>query len=221
MAPDVDFHICTNFRASIHQNAKAIELLQSGKAALVIPAFEFNKQADGVDYTTFPDTKKELLELVSKEKIDMFHKHWVNGHGDTNYTKWYTSSKPYKVSTYQYSYEPYIIYKKEGTPWCDERFIGYGSNKAACLYEIYISGVDYWVLPNDFLIHQTHHYPEDTRAKERRYNRNLYDSFREELCLRYGRMFKASRDWNKPEGANARKECSKIRGFRSASNNLE
>jgi glycosyltransferase-like protein LARGE len=151
----------------------------------------------------------------------MFHKHWVNGHGDTNYTKWYTSSKPYRVSTYQYSYEPYIIYKKEGSPWCDERFIGYGSNKAACLFEIYISGVDYWVLPNDFLIHQTHHYPEDTRTKERRYNRNLYDSFREELCLRYGRMFKAKGVWNKSEASNAKKECSKIRGFSSASASLE
>jgi hypothetical protein len=198
-----------------------MELLQSGKTALVIPAFEFSKQVDGVDYTTFPETKRELLELVSKDKIDMFHKHWVNGHGDTNYTKWYTSSKPYRVSTYQYSYEPYIIYKKEGTPWCDERFIGYGSNKAACLFEIYISGVDYWVLPNDFLIHQTHHYPEDTRTKERRYNRNLYDSFREELCLRYGRMFKAKGVWNKSEASNAKKECSKIRGFRSASASLE
>lgn len=45
-------------------------------------------------------------------------------------------------------------------------FIGYGANKAACLYEIYLAGIDYWVLPHDFLIHQTHHYPEETRAKE-------------------------------------------------------
>jgi hypothetical protein len=29
-----------------------------------------------------------------------------------------------------------------------------------------LAGIDYWVLPDDFLIHQTHHYLEDTRAKE-------------------------------------------------------
>lgn len=50
--------------------------------------------------------------------------------------------------------------------------IGYGANKAACLYEIYLAGIDYWVLPDDFLIHQTHHYPEDTRAREVRININ-------------------------------------------------
>ena len=79
----------------------------------------------------------------------------------------------------------YIIYKKDGSPWCSERFIGYGSNKAACLYEIYLSGIDYYVLPDDFLIHQNHKYPEHTRRKERQYNKKLYSNFREELCLRF------------------------------------
>jgi hypothetical protein len=213
--------MCTDFRASIHQNAKAMELLESGKAALVVPAFEFNKQSDGVDFTSFPNNKKELLDLVSKDTIDMFHKNWINGHGSTNYSRWYTSFRPYRVNTYQFSYEPYIIYKKDGTPWCDERFIGYGSNKAACLYEIYVSGIDYWVLPNDFLIHQTHDYPEVTRTKERRYNRNLYETFREEVCLRYARMFKANELWNEQEASNAKKECSRIPGFRAAADGLD
>lgn len=37
---------------------------------------------------------------------------------------------------------------------CDERFVGYGGNKAACLFELYISGVSFYVLVDDFLIHQ-------------------------------------------------------------------
>ncbi|KAJ2961324.1 hypothetical protein NQZ79_g3384 [Umbelopsis isabellina] len=221
MMLDVDFHVCTDFRASIHRNAKAMELLESGKAALVVPAFEFNSQADGEDFRTFPTTKKELLDVVAKDKIDVFHKFWANGHGATNYTRWYSASRPYRVNTYQFSYEPYIIYKKEGSPWCDERFIGYGSNKAACLFEIYISGIDYWVLPQDFLIHQTHHYPEVTRTKERRYNRNVYEYFREEACLRYMRMFKANKQWGQPDSSNARKECAKIPGFKSTAAGLD
>ncbi len=44
--------------------------------------------------------------------------------------------------------------------------MGYGANKAACLYEIYLSGAQFWVLPEDFLIHQRHPYPENDRRVE-------------------------------------------------------
>jgi hypothetical protein len=49
---------------------------------------------------------------------------------------------------------------------CDERFVGYGANKAACLYEIFLAGVQFWAMPNDFLIHQRHPYPENDRRVE-------------------------------------------------------
>lgn len=166
MMLDVDFHLCTDFRKSIRSNPHIMEKLRTGTAALVVPAFEFIEQKDGQDWKTFPTDKQQLMDLVKNEKIDMFHRDWQPGHGSTNYAKWYASDEEYVVTEYNYSYEPYIIYKKEGTPWCDERFIGYGANKAACLYEIYLSGIDYWILPNDFLIHQTHYYLEDTRKKE-------------------------------------------------------
>jgi Glycosyl-transferase for dystroglycan len=166
---DVDFHLCTDFRTRIRNDPQLMSMLRQGTNALVIPAFEFSKLEDGLDWRTFPTDKSQLLSLVQAQKIDMFHKSWEPGHGSTNYTKWYgvhSDQDYFEVTLYNFSYEPYIVYKKEGTPWCDERFIGYGANKAACLFEIYLSGVDYWVLPSDFLIHQTHHYPEDTRAKE-------------------------------------------------------
>lgn len=166
MMLDVDFHLCTDFRQTIRNDANIMEKLASGRAALVVPAFEYVVGDDGLDWRTFPTNKADLLMQVADGKLDMFHKSWLKGHGSTNYTKWYQSTDIYKVTDYNFSYEPYIIYKKEGTPWCDERFIGYGANKAACLYEIFLSGIDYYVLPNDFLIHQTHQYPEATRRKE-------------------------------------------------------
>lgn len=166
MMLDVDFHICTDLRQSIRSNAQVMDMLRSGRTALVVPAFEFIAQADGEDWRTFPTNKDDMLHLVQDKKLDMFHRGWQKGHGSTNYTRWYESDDVYKVTKYDFSYEPYIIYKKEGSPWCDERFIGYGANKAACLYEIFLSGIEYWVLPDDFLIHQTHRYPEDTRRKE-------------------------------------------------------
>ncbi|KAI7865410.1 glycosyl-transferase for dystroglycan-domain-containing protein [Spinellus fusiger] len=213
MMLDVDFYLCTDFRKALKSQPQLMEELRSGRAAVVVPAFEFIKEKDGEDWRDFPTTKEALMDIVMEDRIDMFHRSWKRGHGSTNYTRWYASEMPYKVTDYNYSYEPYVIFKKEGTPWCDERFIGYGANKAACLYEIYLAGIDYWVLPNDFLIHQTHHYMEDTRAKERKYNKKLYDYYREEVCLRYARMIIAADQWEMPIANNIRRECAKIKGF--------
>ncbi|KAG2222373.1 hypothetical protein INT45_006895 [Circinella minor] len=214
MMLDVDFHICTDLRKSIRSNPDIMDRLRDGRTALVVPAFEFEKQADGNDWKTFPANKKDLVQLVDDGKIGMFHNNWFKGHGSTNYTRWYeTDDDIYKVTKYDFSYEPYIIYKKDGSPWCDERFIGYGANKAACLYEIYLSGIEYWVLPNDFLIHQTHRYPEDARRKERQYNRKLYTNYREEVCLRYARKFYMSGEWETTKADNLKRECAKVHGF--------
>ena len=49
---------------------------------------------------------------------------------------------------------------------CDERFTGYGANKAACLFEAYLSGVSFYVLADHFLIHQSHAYEEEARREE-------------------------------------------------------
>ncbi|CAO3645969.1 unnamed protein product [Mucor hiemalis] len=166
MMLDVDFHLCTDFRRSIFNNPALTKMLQSGKTAIVVPAFEYVDQKDGDDWRTFPVKKEDVIQQVNDLKLDTFHSSWVSGHGATNYTHWYSAKDIYPVTEYEFSYEPYVIYKKEGTPWCDERFIGYGANKAACLYEIFISGVDYYVLPNDFLIHQSHKYANHDRTRE-------------------------------------------------------
>lgn len=89
---------------------------------------------------------------------------------------------------------------------CDERFTGYGANKAACLFEMYLSGVSFYVLADHFVIHQSHTYEEQARREEvrgqenvissyayaawqRKYNRKLYADFKEEACLRYVTLF--------------------------------
>ncbi|KAF9115085.1 hypothetical protein BGX27_009008 [Mortierella sp. AM989] len=213
MMLDVDFHICTNLQHHLSLDPKAREVMKSG-AAIVLPAFEYVEQDDGVDSTTFPKSKEALIKLVQDRKITTFHDFFPKGHNSTDYEQWYKTDSVYKVTAYQHSYEPYVILKKEGTPWCDERFIGYGANKAACLFEIYISGIDYWVLPQDFVIHQSHPYKEETRKQERKYNRILYQNFQEEACFRYSRKFLHSNQWNSSLSENLKGQCSKIRGFK-------
>lgn len=88
---------------------------------------------------------------------------------------------------------------------CDERFVGYGGNKAACLFEMYLSGISFYVLSDHFLVHQNHLYEEAARKHEvdfcfsfllalssgylkfeqRKHNRKIYSDFKEEACLRY------------------------------------
>lgn len=118
MMLDVDFWICTDFRSRMLGSPAIMSKLAEGKAAFVVPAFEFTKQEDGLDASTFPSDKTDLLSLVEEGKIGMFHKAWEPGHGATNYTRYY-ESKPgevYKAHGYTHSYEPYVIFKKEGTP---------------------------------------------------------------------------------------------------------
>ncbi|KAI5478479.1 glycosyltransferase family 49 protein [Pseudohyphozyma bogoriensis] len=213
MMLDVDFWLCTDFRSRILGSSEIMHRLKGGMAAFVVPAFEFAKQSDGVDPDTFPADKSALIDLVKADKIGMFHKSWAPGHGSTNYSRYY-DAKPgevYRVQGYTHSYEPYVIFKKEGSPWCDERFIGYGGNKAACLFELYLSGVSFYVLPDDFLIHQSHAYAEKARKHERRYNRKLYTDYREELCFRYLNLFLDQIDG--PRAKNLANECKKIKGF--------
>ncbi|KAG0169795.1 hypothetical protein DFQ28_002652 [Apophysomyces sp. BC1034] len=220
MMLDIDFYPCTNFRQSILSNPSALDLLRSGQSALVIPAFEYTKQDDGLDWRTFPTNKSSLVSLFKAGNVGMFHSFWVLGHGPTDYDKWISSDDLYEVTTYQKSYEPYIVVRKDHPSWCDERFVGYGSNKAACLYELYISGVDYYVLPHDFIIHQTHAYPDRIRDAERKYNRRLYNTFREEICVRYARQFIAEGAWESPKAMNLKEECPKVPKFRSTMRNF-
>ena len=101
--------------------------------------------------------------------------------------------------------------------------------------------MSFYVLPDDFLIHQSHEYAEAARKNERRYNRKLYldvgrplyvekarsdDSttaawpallqFREELCFRYLDQFITSGLLETPVSRNLLTECKKIKGFSGA-----
>ncbi|KAH8926065.1 glycosyltransferase family 49 protein [Atractiella rhizophila] len=214
MLLDVDFWPDPTFNSRIvlDLEGEAKRMMRDGTMALVIPAFEFNKQEDGLDHDTFPTDKSELLELVKAKKIDMFHKSWAPGHGTTNYTRYYESNEIYRAQGYTHSYEPYAIYRKD-TPWFDERFIGYGGNKAAGLFELYLSGVQFYVHSHHFLIHQSHPYQERTRAAERRYNRKLYINYREELCFRY--LTHLIDVIQTPRARNLLTECKKISGFQT------
>ncbi|KAF8622755.1 hypothetical protein AX15_006845 [Amanita polypyramis BW_CC] len=214
MMLDIDFFVCTDFRAAIGRNPAITNKLREGQSAFVIPAFEYANYADGMNYARFPRDKQTLVSLAQADRIRMFHTAWTPGHNSTDYPRYYTASvgEVYKVTRYQSAYEPYIIFKKEGPPWCDERFIGYGGNKAACLFEMYLSGISLYVLADHFIIHQNHLYEEMARKSERKYNRKVYQDFKEEVCLRYLKSYRDQGILHTTRGNNLREECKKIKG---------
>ncbi|KIM40255.1 glycosyltransferase family 49 protein [Hebeloma cylindrosporum] len=213
MMLDIDFLPCTDFRSVIKRSSTIFDKLHNGRAALVIPAFEYVDFHEGSNYAAFPTKKRDLLHLVQKQRIGMFHAFWGPGHNATDYKRFYNSSpgEVYKVMKYQSAYEPYIIFRKDGPPWCDERFVGYGGNKAACLFEMYLAGVSYYVLADHFIIHQNHLYEDTVRIPERRYNRKLYADFKEETCLRYLKRYHDRGLLGSSLAANALTECRKIK----------
>ncbi|KAF9526662.1 glycosyltransferase family 49 protein [Crepidotus variabilis] len=194
MMLDIDFYPCTDFRNLLKQgrnpdspvNQTMLEMVRDGRAALVIPAFEYRDFEAGRRYRDFPTKKTGLLPLTKNKKITMFHASWGPGHNSSDYDRFYTSppGEIYKVIQYQSAYEPYVIFKRDGPPVCDERFVGYGGNKAACLFEMYLAGVSYYVLADHFMIHQNHLYEETARRNERNHNRKVYADFKEETCIR-------------------------------------
>ncbi|TBU34839.1 glycosyl-transferase for dystroglycan-domain-containing protein [Dichomitus squalens] len=210
-----------SIRAADAAGATATEIvkkLREGTAALVVPAFEYVKQRDGIDQRTFPTDKQGLLKLARANPpvIASFHASWAPGHNSTEYERYFSippgKGAIYKVEQYQSAYEPYVITSKH-VSWCDERFAGYGGNKAACLFEMYLSGVSYYVLSDHFLIHQSHKYEEEARREERKSNRKLYADFKEESCLRYLYRYYREGTLHTERAANARDECKKIKNI--------
>ncbi|KAG0360464.1 hypothetical protein BC939DRAFT_507677 [Gamsiella multidivaricata] len=279
MMLDVDFHIPSGLKNRLHHDPRIQELLLSG-AALVIPAFEYALKHDPKDSKYFPDTKADLIPLLEKQHIRVFHDSFPPGHAATDTPRWIEMSKraaadiedrrwasvpkgragfeeeyrqeeeeenleardegafvedgvgrmteeergeylekeaggerPYKVTKFEPKYEPYIVLKRESTPWCDERFVGYGANKAACLFEMYISGIDFWVMPQDFLIHQYHEYPTTNRRNGRILNKQLFVQFQQEVCFSTLQRMIVTGEWYTSKADNLRHQCKEFEDF--------
>ena len=180
---DVDFAPSRDLRSYLETNADAlVPLLESG--VLVVPAFEASK---GSPRLPIPATKAELLERVRAGHAEMFHSHWVYGQVYTNHSQWTRATELYTISLFSWRYEPYAVGGPR-LPWCDERFIGYGSNKCACSNEWWAAGFTFWVLPTTFAYHQAHgNEAGPSRMNETEMNLYTHLGFLRELEVKYRR----------------------------------
>ncbi|ORY25476.1 glycosyl-transferase for dystroglycan-domain-containing protein [Naematelia encephala] len=214
---DVDFATTTDFRNRIISDERLMNMLEQGNNAFVVPAFQYRRDANvEPSLKDFPKTKEELLPIykAGRGDIECFYHWWKPSHAGTNYTYWIGATDIYPVTQWNTAYEPYVIIKRNSAPWCDARFIGYGDNKVSCLFEYYVSGQNFWVLPEDFIIHQTHSNLNAARKVGFEYNRGLYVAFQEEVCLRYLNFFAQSGDLDTSRAENMYTQCRQYDGFR-------
>jgi hypothetical protein len=61
MMLDIDFFPCTDFRSVIKRSSTIADKLYDGKAALVIPAFEYVDFHEGSNHAAFPVKKRVCL----------------------------------------------------------------------------------------------------------------------------------------------------------------
>lgn len=68
MMLDIDFYLCTDIRASLDKNPWIKRQLQSGLAAMVLPAFEYTGVQEGKEYSKFPATKpvRSFFESINR-----------------------------------------------------------------------------------------------------------------------------------------------------------
>jgi glycosyltransferase involved in cell wall biosynthesis len=127
----------------------------SSRLAVVLAALEWAGKTGAVQ----PRSKREVVVENARDLVYQVHLYkGVNAHRATHYAQWYASTRPYEVR-YDYLWEPYVMLLRESCPLFDERFIGYGNDKASHTYELQAAGFRFVVAPQPFIIHQDHGVP--------------------------------------------------------------
>jgi len=187
-ALDVDF-VASEFFLDRLRDYMDHGLSESAKTAkpvaLVIPAFWIpnegpNKVADKdrPDPAVFlprswPDLSKAKAELFKWSLRDV-------AHGPTDFPRWHAALFTQKNTSDDWTYhvdfaeyfEPYVIVNKHLAPRYDERFRGYGFNKAEFLHHLNANGFDYQVLAtNAFVLHGEH----EKSVSQNKYGNRLTD----------------------------------------------
>uniref|UniRef100_A0A0M3JTP4 Glycosyltransferase-like protein LARGE (inferred by orthology to a C. elegans protein) n=1 Tax=Anisakis simplex TaxID=6269 RepID=A0A0M3JTP4_ANISI len=122
------------------------------RTAFIIAAFESKLYRNII----VPNTKSNLLSFLDNGQIQIFRQDvWKKGHFATDYDFWRNTDFEYSV-TWRTDYEPYVVVARNETPFYDTRFVGFGWNKVSHIMSMNAKGFDFIVLPNVFIVHQSH-----------------------------------------------------------------
>lgn len=153
---------------------QARQYVAAHRTSISIPSERWPKTKRSlVTLTTRPSTT-EPSSSDSGPLLGMHDESWDVGKGPTNWVLWrkYATdprlaegpelgggaglgvegrigggSALYRVTAYDLHYAPNVVVSRQGQPWCTERF---EDNKAACAYQMYLTGTELWVVPDEW-----------------------------------------------------------------------
>jgi hypothetical protein len=162
---DIDFWPSTDLRSTLQHHVD--RLASDAKAALVMPAFQLNRQCrvyrecpeDNVPM--MPRDKDDLLTLmIDKKQGNAFDPLNRGGHGSTLYRDWFDqdADKLLPISCVNSNrYEPYLIVRYcDALPPFQEVFTGYGKNKMTWVMQLRREGYKLLQLGQSFVVHYPH-----------------------------------------------------------------
>ncbi|GAA6003768.1 hypothetical protein JCM10207_003589 [Rhodosporidiobolus poonsookiae] len=189
------------------------------------------------------NTRVPSVDSPTTAQLALFDKRWDLNHGPSNWYLWRKSSadprlqeqpssggglglgldgavgggrEVYRVVDYDLHYAPLVVVSKKGQPWCTERF---DDVRAACVYQMYLSGAEMWVVPDEwaYTLEVLEKKPEGVKEDPAEKLKNsissrLYGKFHQEACMHYGREFLSIAMWDSDKAQHLRETCARTLG---------
>ncbi|GAA5832338.1 hypothetical protein JCM11251_006414 [Rhodosporidiobolus azoricus] len=189
------------------------------------------------------NTRVPSVESPTTAKLALYDRRWDLNHGPSNWYLWRKSStdprllepptsggglglgldgavgggkEVYRVVDYELHYAPLVVVSQKGQPWCTERF---DDVRAACVYQMYLSGAEMWVMPDEWVytLEVLEKKPEGIKEDPAEKLKNsiqsrLYGKFHQEACMHYGREFLSVAMWDSDKAQHLRETCARTLG---------
>ncbi|GAA5866376.1 hypothetical protein JCM8547_000758 [Rhodosporidiobolus lusitaniae] len=189
------------------------------------------------------NTRVPSIESPTTAKLALHDRRWDLNHGPSNWYLWRKSStdprllenptsggglglgldgavgggkEVYRVVDYDLHYAPLVVVSRQGQPWCTERF---EEVRAACVYQMYLSGAEMWVVPDEwaYTLEVLEKKPEGVKEDPAEKLKNsissrLYGKFHQEACMHYGREFLSIGMWDSDKAQHLRETCARTLG---------
>ncbi|KAF9930901.1 hypothetical protein FBU30_011099 [Linnemannia zychae] len=210
----------TNVAKSFEQHPQWMEKLRTGNV-FVLPGFNVSSVptqqdeaadsdaglAPALSVANLPVDKESLLGYIRDGQVSLSDKTWKKTIRNVDFHAWATQTRLNAIQNYDPYFSPSVILRRDKMLWCPERF---GDNHAACMFELYLSGADFWMLPNDFTVNPGSRPQIVPSDREQMINTRLYQKFHEEACLKHARAFYAAGEWDSDRARHCRISCQKV-----------
>ncbi|WWD08252.1 hypothetical protein V865_006363 [Kwoniella europaea PYCC6329] len=161
---DADFEACTDYQKGLERflvetRARGwADKLEQGTAALIIAPFEWTDPVVERSRDLCPVDRDELVTMYRNLSMDAFETNTPILSHATEYDRWIEVGETdyYEVTEYELGYEAYPLMRRDAEVWFDQRFAGYGYERSAITAQMYLSGMDLYILPGEYGVHQEH-----------------------------------------------------------------